>query len=232
MSNHAYVNPYRDDRPNDVSAEVVGEVLRAIGDTFVRTDAEQAAVERYRQLEREQRLIGARVDLRLADNGDLLRAARELGYKPTSMPPMAGAVELIGPGGATLLMRQSHDQMELLTSRRDAIAAVVRRCTLERAQRHLARTPGGKLHSKQLANGEVELRVVDGADSAAPAVVTARIAVDGRIETDISCDGGRCDALLDGLANAIGGRIRNKTLKPQYYAPVQPGEPTRIKSGS
>lgn len=238
MSNTARVTPYTDDRPAEVITEAIDEMISALRDAAPPTEVETAAIARYRDMARSGLLSSARVDTRLAENDDLIQAARSLGFKPvrSTCSPRA-PVELVGPSGATLLIKAGGDGLQLLGGgrvdigaglRTDAIGAVVRQCTLERARRHLEKRSGKPVRTKLLANGEVELQAMDERDTGSPAGVTAVVARDGRIELDIACADARCAQVLDGFAGAVGGTVRNKTIKPEYYTPAQPGEPTRI----
>lgn len=239
MSNVATVTPYQPSQAGIEAAAAVGAMIGAIAEAFGSTDTERAVVERYRAMARQDRLSTARLDFRLADNGDLLAAARGLGYACRAGDLAAlGAgrpVELVGAGGASMVLRRSGDTLSVLSAGgQAAISKVVRRVTLDRAQRHLETISGGKVSARQLANGEVELQArearpqPDGA-----ATVTTRIDAKGVVHVDIAnIRGGRCEQVLSSVAAAVGGEVDTKALKPDYYAaPVAPGEPVHIGSG-
>lgn len=238
MSNTARVTPYTDDRPAEIITEAIDDMISALREAAPPSELETAAITRYRNMARHGLLNAARVDARLAENDDLIQAARTLGFKSVRATPSPRApVELVSPSGATLLIKAAGDSLQLVGAgrvdigagvRTDAIGAVVRQCTLERARRHLEKRSGKAVRSKVLANGEVELQAMDERDRGSPAGVTAIVAHDGRIELDISCADARCAQVLDGFAGAVGGAVRNKTIKPEYYAPALPGEPTRV----
>lgn len=239
MSNVATVTPYQPGQAGIEAAAAVGAMIGAIAQAFGSTDAERKVVERYKAMARQDRLSTARLDCRLADNGDLFTAARSLGYACGAGDLAAlGAgrpVELVGAGGASMVLRRSGDTLSVLSAGgQAAISKMVRRVTLDRAQRHLEAISGGKVSARQLANGEVELQAreahpqPDGA-----ATVTTRVDARGVVHVDIAnIRGGRCEQVLGSLAAAVGAEVDTKTLKPDYYAaPVAPGEPVQIRSG-
>lgn len=239
MSNTATVTPYQPSQAGVEAAAAVGAMIGAIAQAFGSTDAERKVVERYRAMARQDRLSAARLDCRLADNGDLFTAARSLGYACGAGDLAAlGAgrpVELVGAGGASLVLRRSGNTLSVLSAGgQAAISKMVRRVTLDRAQRHLEAISGGKVAAQQLANGEVELKAREARPkSDGAATVTTRIDAEGMVHVDIAnIRGGRCEQVLGGFAAAVGGEVITKTLKPDYYAtPVAPGEPVHIGSG-
>lgn len=239
MSNVATVTPYQPSRAGAEASAAVGALVGAVIEAFGETEAERASVERYKAMARQDRLSTARLDVRLADNGDLLTAARSLGYAcgagDLAQLRAGRPIELIGAGGASMVLQRSGESLSVVSAgRQSAINDVVRRVTLDRTQRHLEALSGGKVSTRQLANGEVELRArearpqPDGA-----ATVTTRIDAKGVVHVDIAnIRGGRCEQVLGGVAAAVGGEVDTKTLKPDYYAaPVAPGEPVHIGAG-
>lgn len=239
MSNVATVTPYQPSQAGTEAAAAVGAMIGAIAEAFGTTETERDIVARYRAMARQDRLSTARLDSRLADHGDLFNAARQLGYScGAGGLAQLGAgrpVELVGAGGASMVLRQSGESLSVLSVGGQAtINDVVRRVTLDRTQRHLEVLSGGKVSMRRLANGEVELQArearpqPDGA-----ATVTTRIDTKGVVHVDIAnIRGGRCEQVLGDVAAAVGGEVDTKTLKPDYYAvPGAPGEPVHIGAG-
>ena len=120
MSNVATVTPYQPSQTGIEAAAAVGAMIGAIAQAFGSTDAERKVVERYKAMARQDRLSTARLDCRLADNGDLFTAARSLGYACGAGDLAAlGAgrpVELVGAGGASMVLRRSGDTLSVLSA--------------------------------------------------------------------------------------------------------------------
>ena len=245
MSNTANVTPYRNEQAGADAGAAIGWALGALAEALAATDAEREVIARYRHLSRGESLGAARLDCRLADNGDLLAAAAGLGFRArgTDGPARLDAarldvdrpIELLSPGGASLVIRRTRAGLAILSTGGQApINDVVRQVTVGRAERHLAALSGGQVVSRRLASGEIELRArearprQDGA-----ATITTRIAATGAMQVDVAdLRGRRCEQLLGEVAQAVGGEIDGQTLKPAYYAaPVAPGEPVHIGTG-
>jgi hypothetical protein len=248
MSNTSSVTPYQSDRAGAAAAAAaaaVGWAVAALAEALAATDGEREMIARYRSLARAERLGGARLDCRIADNGDLVAAARSLGFdtvRPADRASLASGrldlgrpIELVDRKGAAMVLQRTADCLAIISSDgQGTINDVVRQVTVTRARRHLAALSGGEVVSRRLANGEIELQACevrsrhDGA-----ATVTARVAPTGVLQVDVAgLRGARCEQLLSELAEAVGGEIDAISLKPEYYAtPVAPGEPVRIGLG-
>lgn len=236
MSNVATVTPYQ---PTSDGIDV-GASIGALAAIFATTDEERDVIDRYKAMARNDRLSVARLDARLADGGDLLTAARSLGYVGGSADAARLAagrpVELLGSGGSSMMLQRVDQGIAMVApGGRTAIDHVVRNVSLNRTQRHLEAISGGSVARRQLPNGEIELRAREApGHPGGGATVTTRIDSAGNVRVDISqVRGNRCATVMEAVAEAVGGTIDTQTLKPDYYVePVAPGEPVHINSGS
>lgn len=234
MSNTADVTPYASEQ----ESQPIGDPVKAGPSIFALTDTERAVVDGRADAKRQERLMTARVSLHQGDAASLLNAAKSLGFVPVNGPRLGRdpgrAVELRNAKGECIALQQVGSRIELNSANGlGVIHDLVRRNTLDLAERHLQALSGGRVLIRQLANGEVELQageLVKGQQDGA-AVVTARVNATGAAKLDIeNIRGARCEQVLAGFAKAVGGTARNKKLKPAYYKdPAGPGEPARVR---
>lgn len=234
MSNTADVTPYVSEQDN----QLISEPVKAGPSIFALTDTERAVVDNHADAKRQEQLMTARVSLHHGNAASLLNAAKSLGFVPVNAPRLgcdAGrSVELRNSKGECVSLQQVESRIELnSTNGLGVIHDLVRRNTLDLAERHLQALSGGRVVIRQLANGEVELQageLAKGQQDGA-ALVTARVDATGSAKLDIeNVRGTRCEQVLAGFAKAVGGTARNKKLKPAYYKdPTGPGEPARVK---
>ncbi|MBX7136279.1 MAG: hypothetical protein K1X67_26720 [Fimbriimonadaceae bacterium] len=234
MSNTADVTPYESEQQN----EPIVEPAKAGPSIFALTDAERAVVAGHAETKHQERLVTARVSLRQGNAENLLNAAKSLGFSPVNAPDLGGnlttSVELRNAKGECIALQRVGDRIDLSSANGlGAIHSVVRRTTLDLAQKHLQALSGGRVAIRQLANGEVELQAGEPAKGQrdGAALITARVDATGTARLDIeNVRGARCEQVLAGFAKAVGGTARNKKLKPAYYKdPAGPGEPARVK---
>lgn len=234
MSNTAQVSPYEESAPGRAA---IGEVIDLVVRAFAQTDAERETVARYRELARQDRLAAARLSGGFATTGELARAAARLGFRPahmsgkTKFDPVR-PIELRAADGSALLIHRAKAGLSVVsTGDRLPISNLVRAVTIERVERHLAKSSKGSVTQRLLPSGEVEFATQKpGPSEPRRPQVTAVVSGDGSINVDISgtC-GGECVGMVDALANAVGGTVTDRKIKPDYYAsPVAPGESVRI----
>lgn len=234
MSNTADVTPYASEQ----ESQPVGEPVKAGPSIFALTDAERAVVDGHADAKRQEQLMTARVSLHHGDAAALLNAAKSLGFVPVNAPRLGcdpgTSMELRNVKGECIALQQVGSRIDLISANGlGVIHGLVRRNTLDLAQKHLQALSGGRVVIRQLANGEVELQAGEMArgQQDGAALVTARVDATGTAKLDIeNVRGARCEQVLAGFAKAVGGSARNKKLKPAYYKdPAGPGEPARVK---
>lgn len=235
MSNTADVTPYETVQGNEPMVEPV----KAKPSFFALTDAEQAIAASHTETKRQELLSVARVSLRQGNAASLLHAATSLGFFPVNAPglvsDLARPLELRNAKGECIALQQVGSKIDLhSTNGLGVIHSVVRRNTLDLAQKHLQALSGGHVTVRQLANGEVELQAGELAKGQhdGAALITARVDATGAAKLDIeNVRGTRCEQVLAGFSKAVGGTAKNKKLKPSYYKdPTAPGEPARVKA--
>lgn len=194
------------------------------------TAAERAAAQIHDERRRRERQAvpvpaPTRVSLNLRTQDTMLRTAERLGYQVTR-----------SEGGVSLLQARSGERLALVPSTsgrvdvltagsRDGVRRLVREHTAERAVAHL-RDRGMQIKCQTLPDGKVQIVANETRDGKAQMQVEVR--ADGTTWVDVSCvEGRRCEQLVGGLAEAIGGRVDTAKKKDSWYR--EPGEPTQAK---
>lgn len=245
MSNTAEVTPYVQDDSVSPAQPGTSQAGRAAG-LLSRSSADRGADDAFAEHRRAERLACARVTVLGNDLSPLVQAAADLGYRPIegTRAATAGApdraavhvtprVELVNPDGLRLSLQANGPSISLEgTGPAAALQAVVRQRTLSAVSQHLRQLSGGQVQMRYLADGSVALQASEQAGklSDGAATVSAIVGATGEVTVDIeNIRGSRCEKVLDGLAKAVGGKARNKKLKPAYYQ-SKPGESTRNRT--
>jgi hypothetical protein len=112
------------------------------------------------------------------------------------------------------------------------LQSVVRERTVSAAMSYLNKLSGNQAQVRHGTAGSLELQARESravVRAGGPARITAQISKDGAVTLDIeSVKGNRCERVLADFASAVGGKVKNKKIKPAYYQQL-PGEPTRVK---
>lgn len=210
---------------------------RAAANLLAETDEERASGEQFRQARSIELLKRARPcqqRLRRNDPQALVAAAERLGYRALrSGAASAERTTLARPNGDLLVLSSSCAGIKVTSSvGREAIETVVKQATVYQVERHLQKVGGAATQVRQLRDGSIELRTSepDGKHPDGRAKITARIDRRGVTHVDIDgIRGNRCESVLEGIADAVGGAVRNKRIKPNYYEAAA-AEPARVKA--
>lgn len=240
MSNTAEVTPYvATDSPVSATG---GAATRSASSLFSRTAADRIADEQLAERRRAARLSCAAVTLIGNDFAPLVQAATELGYAPVkaaeaaasarlaqSPADLARGVQLVNALGERLSMRVDGPSIRLEGS---GIQAVVRQRTLAAVSRHLQQISGGRATTRRAPDGSLHLTASESPARNGGGNAKVEVIVDavGNVKVDIeNVRGQRCERLLGDIAKAVGGKVRNKKLKPSYYE-TEPGETARTRT--
>lgn len=175
--------------------------------------------------------------LHLRDPETLLRSASSLGFQRVELPmsavdlPRSQPILLSNPDGARVaISRTKQGQIALHTPKgRSTASRIVRKHTVDRTAVYL-KSKGMKLRARQLPNGEPQITAEEPRSMGRPdsAKVTTRVRRDGTVDVDIDrCKGNRCEQIVAGLAEAVGGKVTRIERKPAYFQ--LPGEPTKVR---
>lgn len=240
MSNTAEVTPYVDIDPS--VGTYVGTATKISSALFSRSATDRTADEQLAEQRRVARLSCSAVTLVGNDLAPLIRAATELGYAPVkaaegctsarfaqSPSRVHRDVQLVNDLGERLSMLVDGPSIRLEGS---GSQAVVRQRTLAAVSRHLQQMSGGRATSRRSQDGSLHLTATElparnGDGNAKVAVIVDAV---GNVKVDIeNVRGQRCERLLGDIAKAVGGKVRNKKLKPSYYE-AEPGETARKRT--
>jgi hypothetical protein len=209
--------------------------------------AEAAAVAQRRQERDSLRVRGggarlancASLPLTVRDSSAIRSAAERRGFRPAAAPMVrAGdvAYTLLQRGTERLAIAQTRSGTVLQTNSGslDIAREVVRQHSIDRVADYLAGR-NMKTSVAKLANGEIEIRAQeprgDGGE-ADRAVVTARVRSDGVVDVDVDrCVGRRCEEVVGGIAEAVGGKVQEVKHKDAWYAETATGTSERQRTG-
>lgn len=208
------------------------------------TDADRATRGRFKAMRQaeavresrkltHQALRSARLHLR--DPAPLLQTARTLGYREATdalagAAPAPGVTLLQNARGDRLALERCADGRVMAHSAGDsaAVRALLHRHTLNQALHHLA-TRGMAVETARLPNGEVQILARETTPGrGGKAEVRAQVNTDGTTWVDVDqVKGNRCDELVRGLAEAVGGKVISTKPKDAYFQ--LPGELARTR---
>lgn len=202
------------------------------------TEEDRAVLERFKKERRRERLQTKRlvtIGLHIKNPESLILSAEKLGYRIESLTLPTGSIQdkspilLRGGSGERLaITRNAKGILSISTAGdRGRITNLVGRHSLDKAIEYLAKT-GMSVQTAKLANGEVQIlgRETVTARRGGAAEVKAQVRADGTTSIDIDCvRGNRCEAIVSGFADAIGGRVTGMTKKQSYFQ--LPGESTK-----
>jgi hypothetical protein len=176
------------------------------------------------------------IPLKLKQTESLVRSAEKLGYHvvplagPLAPLAHAGTVLLRHTDGRRLALRRSSNgriQVET-TGEQTGVDRLVHQHTSDQASALFAKQ-GMEIQTVPLGNGESQILASEpGMKPDGSAVVRVQVRSDGKLDVDVDCvRGGRCQRMVDQLAEAIGGEVTATTKKATYFE--EPGEPTRTR---
>lgn len=178
----------------------------------------------------------ATLNLHLREPGSLVSTAAALGYhaiSDTELSLQTGTPTILlqnAPGERLAITKNAHGRLDIHTAGdQGQIHALVRQHTLDRTVAHLA-GKGMAIQTARLANGELQIlaREPNAGQPGGTAEVRAQVRTDGTTYVDIDkCRGNRCEAIVSGLAQAIGGAVSGTAKKDVYFQ--LPGEPTKTQ---
>ncbi|MGH7109527.1 MAG: hypothetical protein ACREFK_03780 [Stellaceae bacterium] len=175
--------------------------------------------------------------LTVRDAGAIRSTAEQLGFRVAAVPALkVGDVgyTLVYRGNDRLAIAETRDGVVLQVHRAHVGTAqtIVRQHSIDRVANYLRRRNMAASVTR-LANDEVEIRAQeprDGDDGRA--VVTARVGADGAIDLDVDrCLGRRCEEYVNGIAEAVGGKIQEVKRKDAWYAETGQRADARQRSG-
>jgi hypothetical protein len=176
------------------------------------------------------------LNLHLQEPHSLVSTAATLGYHSVSdaelsVPTGASTILLQNSSGGRLAVTKNADgRLDIHTAGdRGQLHALVRQHTLDRTLAHLA-AKGMTVQTASLANGELQILAHESnvRQPGGAAEVRAQVRTDGTTYVDIDkCRGNQCEAIVSGLAQAIGGTVSGATKKDAYFQ--LPGEPTKTQ---
>lgn len=206
------------------------------------TDQDRAAVARAKEQQRDERLKGffamgqaprittTRLTLRSLE--PLLQSAQRLGYAPT---PLAGQAP-----SSVLLQKHTGERLAIIRDKGRLVVrtagdlkqvhALMRQHTQDRVVEHFGKRMAMDIHTVRLANGEVQIsaRETSLRHNDGHARMKVQVRQDGGLWVDV--DGirsNRCEQVVSGLAEAMGGEITSMRKKAAAF--TLPGEPTRTR---
>ncbi len=253
MSNVSDVTPYDEEAtgnsPNDVGVHVGAAVgALAVGCASVvcwliqDSETDKAALSKWKSQHAQtvldewknlppQSLKTANLHMDRPDT--LVRTAVGLGYRTENLSLSAGtgnAVLLHGPQGQRLAIAPNdRGRMTLMSAGGSPEPGeLLRQHSLDRALEHLARQ-GMQVQTVRLATGEVQILAREMTPKAGgTAEIKAQIRSDGTAWVDVDqIRGRRCEEIVQGLADAVGGKV-SKTQKKEAYFQL-PGEPAKTR---
>ena len=186
---------------------------------------------------RPEQLSIASVGLHLHNPESLVRTAEKLGYRlerhvsldqRTAQQPW---ILLRGNEGERVAIeRTSKGKLVVHTGAgRDRLEELVRRHTVDQALEHLSKK-GMSVRAATLPNGEVQIVAKEQGQGLAhdTAEVKTQIGRDGTVWVDVDgVRGTRCEAIVEGLAKAVGGQVSQTSRKSDWYQ--LPGEIRKIR---
>lgn len=208
------------------------------------TDADRATRGRFKALRQAEAAQESRklmhralrtTRLHLRDAAPLLQTARTLGYREATealagMVPPRGVTLLENARGERLALERCANGRVMAHSAGDSAAVRTLLCehTLNQALRHLA-ARGMAVETARLPNGEVQILARETTPGrGGQAEVRAQVHTDGTTWVDVDqVKGNRCDELVRGLAEAVGGKVTSTQPKDAYFQ--LPGEPARTQ---
>ena len=252
MSNTSTVTPVAQESPATRSAllEASADAIRWLVQD---SDAERELRQKIRQDRREQLIASCTktVDLQvggansaiqsttlhLRDPETLLRSASSLGFQRVDLPvstvnlSTSRPILLSSPDGTRVaISRTEQGQVALHTAKGKSTASrIVRKHTVDRTAAYL-KSKGMKLQARRLPNGEAQITAEEPRSMGRPdsAKVTTRVRRDGTVDVDVDrCKGNRCEQIVSGLAEAVGGQVTRVERKPAFFQ--LPGEPAKIR---
>lgn len=171
--------------------------------------------------------------LHLRQPETLVSAAERLGYRVERPVPASGSaadrpVLLRGPRGERLAIERNARGRLMVHTAGDLrrVQTLLRRHSVDRALQHLA-SQGMQVRTATLPTGEVQILARESVPRRGGAAeVKVQIRTDGSAWLDVDqIVGSRCEEIVQGLAQAIGGEVTGTTKKDAYFQ--LPGEPTK-----
>lgn len=208
------------------------------------TDADRATRGRFKALRQAEAAQESRkrmhqalrsTRLHLRDAAPLLQTARTLGYREATgalagTAPPRGVTLLENARGERLALERCANGRVMAHSAGDsaAVRTLLREHTLNQALRHLA-ARGMAVETARLPNGEVQILARETTPGrGGQAEVRAQVHTDGTTWVDVDhVKGNRCEELVRGLAEAVGGKVTSTQPKDAYFQ--LPGEPARTR---
>jgi hypothetical protein len=208
------------------------------------TDADRATSGRFKAMRQaefaqESRTLANRAlrstRLHLRDTAPLLQTARNLGYREATdalagVVPARGVTLLQNARGERLALERCANGQVVAHSAGDtaAVQALLHQHTLNRALQHLA-ARGMAVETARLPNGEVQIVARETTPGrGGKAEVRAQVRADGTAWVDVDkVRGNRCEEIVRGLADAVGGAVSTAKPKDAYFQ--RPGEPARTR---
>jgi hypothetical protein len=259
MSNTAEVTPHVDDQsPAEAEAAetlasavagviavggiaafaAIGAGARLAASVLAETDEERAARERHaaaRSAALLQRGTPCEMRLRRPDPRSLIAAAKRLGYRSVGFKTRVNEpMTLARSDGDLLVLSRSRGHLGVTSNAgQEAIHEVVRQATLDDVTRHLQSATGKQVRVRETRDGRIELRAAEAESKQedGSAQITVQIDRRGVAHVDIEgVRGNRCEKVLQRVAEAIGGQVKNKRIKPDYYVDAA-AEPARVRTG-
>ncbi|MGH7096316.1 MAG: hypothetical protein ACREE4_01500 [Stellaceae bacterium] len=177
--------------------------------------------------------------LTVRDAGAIRSTAERLGFRVAAVPALkVGDVgyTLVYRGNDRLAIAETRDGVVLQVHRAHVGTAqtIVRQHSIDRVADYLRRRNMAASVTR-LSNDEVEIRAQEprgGDGDDARAVVTARVGADGAVDLDVDrCLGRRCEEYVNGIAEAVGGKIQEVKRKDAWYAETGQRADARQRSG-
>lgn len=176
------------------------------------------------------------VRLHLRDPQTLIRSAEKIGYRvealavPTqSLSNQPHILLRSATGDRLAILRDNTGRVVLQTAgTRDRVSTLVRCHTADRVAEHLV-TRGMQIQRTTLPTGEVQILACErGGRNDGAAVVKTQVLADGTAWVDVDkIRGSRCEQIVQGMADAVGGEVCRSDKKDAYFQ--LPGEPAKTK---
>ncbi len=178
----------------------------------------------------------ASLNLHLQEPTTLMSTARSLGYRTVDAqePSLHGGTAPVllenAIGERLAIMKNDHGRLSLHTAGDQALLHnLVSRHTEDRVLEHL-KDKGMTLQLGRLGNGELQILAHEASGSPSDtAEIKTQVSRDGEVWVDIDhCRGRRCESIVQGIAEAVGGTVSTSAKKAAWYQ--LPGEPTKTRS--
>lgn len=206
------------------------------------TEADKEAMERLKSQRRRETMDSWKTlkpqtlqtaHLHLCHPETLMNTAKRLGYRVERLALASGStadqpILLRGPQGERVAIeRNTRGRLMVHTAGNPSpIHTLLRQHSVDRALQHLA-SQGMQVQTATLSNGEVQILARESAPRRGGAAeIKAQIRTDGSAWIDVDkILGNRCEELVQGFAQAIGGEVTGMKKKDACFQ--LPGEPTR-----